>query len=344
MLNEPILNTTVPNSTNRPNPHDLSECSRTIPCKHGFEDGQKRLFSENPESYGDRESPLLLKVDELLLFFSALNEIDDFTDTESRCLENIKQAFHAGHRQFLRLFAVLDASTLVRILECDGFLPLGVILTFLLDKGALVLEAIKVDFTIHQAIGGLLLNAESRKRRCQIQDRIKAIRVDHVNHTQSIGLQPVGGIVCQDLGIRETLDNLVQHEDVAKGLRTKDRSLANVPLGKLGSRTVHAGPIQHGFGVIHADLGNVGFPEPARIGCRTTPGIQEFEFIFVPSIHRNLTNGGSDLTHHIGRVKQRILKGRLELVPRIFDEDTLAFLVFKAFDNSLHRDTLQDDA
>lgn len=318
-----------------PNLRGPSECSRTIPCRHGFGDVQKRLFSGNLESYGDRESPLLLKVDELLLFFSALNEVHNLLNTETTGLKNVKQPFHAGHRQFMRLFTILDSTALFGILKCDGFFPLRIILAFLLNKGALVLETIKVDFAIHQAIGGLLLNAEPRKRGCQVQNGIKPIGMNHVNHTQTIGLQPVGRIIRQDLGIRKIVDNLVQHEDVAEGFGSKDRRLTNVSLRELGAWAVHTSPIQHGLRNVDTNLRNIGLTEPTCIGSRSTGCIQEFQFILVPTIDGDLTKRRTNLAHDVRCMKQRILERRLELIPWVFDDDTLPFLVFESLDNSL---------
>lgn len=235
----------------------------------------------------------------------------------------------------MRLFTVLDSTALVGILKGDGFFPLGIILTFLLDKRTLVLEAVEEDLTVHQTIRRVLLNAEPSKRRRQIQDRIKAIGVNHVNHTQSIGLQPVGGIIRQDLGIWKSLDDLIQHQNMTERLGSKDRSLTNVSLHELRSWTIHASAIQHGFGIIDTNLRNIRFTEPTRIRSCSTRSIQESQLIFIHSIQGNLTNRCTNLTHDIGCVKQGVLKGRLELVPGIFHQNALAFLVFKSLDNSL---------
>jgi hypothetical protein len=131
---------------------------------------------------------------------------------------------------------------------------------------------------------------------------------------------------------------------MAKCLGSKDRRLPNVSLDKLRTGTIHASPIQHGFRVVDTDLRNIGFPEPARVGSCTTRSIQEFEFIFVPSVDGNLTKGRTNLTHDIRCVKQGVLERSLELVPRILHQNALAFFVFKSLDRSLDRDTLQDDA
>lgn len=300
---EPTPNREVPNSTNKPNLRGPFEYSQTTPYTHEFGDVQKRSFSGNLESYGDLGSPLLLKVDELLLFFSALNQVDHFLDPESRRLENIKQALHTGHCHLVRLFTLLDSTTGLGILKGDGLLPLSRIVIRLLLKGGLVLEAVELDLAFYLTLGQLLLNTQSRKRRGQIQHRVELVGMNHVNNTQSIGLQPIGRIICQDLGIRESLDDLIQHQHVAKGFRSKDGSLGDISSEKLCPRTTHTGAIDHGFGVVHANVRNIGFAKPARIRSRTTGHIQELGFILILAFQPDLSNRCPNVAGDVGSVE-----------------------------------------
>ncbi len=301
------------------------------------------MFSENPEWYGDLGSPLLLKVDELLLLFSALHEIHDFLDTEPTGLENREQTFHTGHRQLLGLFTVLHSSAGLGVLEGNRFLPLGIILILLLLKGTLVLEAVEEDLAVHHTIGCILLQTKSSKRRGQIQDGIKPIGVHHVNNANSIGLQPVSRIIRQDLGIREPLDDLIEHHDVTESFGSKNGSLTNIAPHEFGTRTVHASAIKHGFRVVHTNLRNVRLAEPTGIRSCPARHVQELELILVLAFQPNLTNRRPNIAHDIGCVKQRILKRGLKLVPRIIDDYALALLVFKAFHHTVDRDALQQD-
>ena len=242
------------------------------------------------------------------------------------------------------MFAIFDSATLFGILKGNRFLPLGGVFVLLFDKGTLVLESVKEDLAVHDAILCLLLKTEARKRRRQFQNRIELVGVNHVNHAHSIGLHPVGRIIRQDLGIGKHLDDGVHHQHVAEEFGTKGGSLANVAFDKLRSRTTHASPIQHGLRIVHTGVRNIRLAEPTRVGSSSTRQIQNTQFLLVNPLESNFTKRGPNVAIDIGCVKQGVLEGSLKVVPRILRCNALAFLVLKSFCNPLQSDAVQDNA